>query len=393
MIQNAIAAASIVGLVSFGITYLLMPPVRNYAIHKGWLDRPDGKRKIHTQSTPRVGGVAIGFGLSGGMLVMILLGAFSTGINMVVIIAMFVGMGVIILTGVMDDLQQIRARYKMLGQAMATLPLLFCNDLLVPVGHLLGGSTPAMMLAYPLVFGWALFIMNAVNLLDGLDGLAGGISLLSFIFLAAIVGIQGSVFLFTVAVCGALVAFLRYNIYRAKVFLGDSGSLLLGYLLAVLALVTLSSHPAANTFMSILVILGVPILDTWMTIARRVVRKRDPFAPDCEHLHHRVLRRTFGHQFRATIFFYVIGGLLGFVGLLIAQSGFWDSILLTAVSGTMGLILLWELDYFDRSSYLLASHNVSIIPGKEVPLRHRLNSTSPKQQYHRGPIGHFPPKR
>ncbi len=396
MFSFSLASAFLIGLVAFGITYLLMPAVRRVAFEKDWVDAPDGKRKIHRDRMPRVGGLAIWFGIVGGLLVTILMGrAFEAGdvagvLSMRSVLCLMAGATIVVATGLLDDIFQIRARYKLLGQFLAFVPVLLCGEVVAAVATLLGGGTPATILAFPLIIGWGMFIMNAVNLLDGMDGLAGGVTLIALLFLALMGGMGGMMLLFLMTAAGAVMAFLRYNLPPAKVFMGDTGSLLLGYLLGVFALVSLVAEPTVSRMLALLVMLGLPILDTGMTIARRIARKRDPFAPDREHLHHRVLGRMFGHQPRALLVFYLLGIGLGLFALLIDRSELRTAALLTALVAGLGLFMLWELDYFDRASY--RRHVAPQGKAPEEEKRKPLRKTQITMKTHlRGPVRHRPP--
>ncbi len=396
MFSYSLSSAFLIGLVAFGITYLLMPAVRRVALDKDWVDTPDGKRKIHLDRMPRVGGLAIWFGIVGGLLVTLIMGraieasAFSGIMSMRSVLCLMAGATVVVATGLLDDIFQIRARYKLLGQFLAFVPVLLCGEVVAAVATLLGGGTMATILAFPLIIGWGMFIMNAVNLLDGMDGLAGGVTLIALLFLALMGGMSGMMLLFLMTAAGAVMAFLRYNLPPAKVFMGDTGSLLLGYLLGVFALASLVAEPTVSRMLALFVTLGLPILDTGMTLARRIARKRDPFAPDREHLHHRVLGRMFGHQPRALLVFYLLGIGLGLFALLIDQSDVGMAVLLTAFVAGLGLFMLWELNYFDRASYRKHAMPSGKPSGEEK--RKTLRKTHlPMQTHLRSPVRRHPP--
>lgn len=195
---------------------------------------------------------------------------------------------------------------------------------------------------------------------------------------------------FLIAASGAVAAFLRFNLPPAKVFMGDTGSLLLGYLLSVFALASLVAEPTVNRMLALIVVMGLPILDTVMTIARRVARKRDPFAPDREHLHHRVLSRLFGHQPRALLVFYLLGIGLGLFALLIDQSDLRTGVIISLFVACLGLFMVWELDYFDRASY--RRHSVSKEAAQTEEKRNTYRKTHLRMETHlRGPVRHRPP--
>ena len=396
MYSFSLVSVFLIGFVAFGITYLLMPGVRKLALRHDWVDHPDGKRKIHEVRMPRVGGLAIGFGILGGLLVALIIGGAFAGdpesgvLSLQSVVCLLIGAVVIVVTGLLDDIFQIRARYKLLGQFLAFVPVLMCREVIAAVASLLGGGAVATVLAFPLVLGWGMLLMNAVNLLDGMDGLAGGIALIAMLFMGVLGGLNGMMLFFLVAAIGAVAAFLRYNLPPAKVFMGDTGSLLLGYLLSVFALASLVAAPTLSRMLALIVIMGLPLLDTGMTIARRIARKRDPFAPDREHLHHRILVRVFGHQPRALLIFYLIGIGLGLFALLIDQSNYWTALVIAGGVAGLGLFMLWELEYFDRASYQRNGKPKGVPEGNGK----RQVSRKTHLTLHRGlrePIRHRPP--
>ena len=362
MIMGALSSLNffLIGIGAFGVTYLLIPTVRQFAIRRDWLDQPDGKRKIHTESTPRSGGLAIWFGMMGGLFIALFLLLFfkaeglgmDGGLSPMTNILLFVGTTVAAFTGLYDDVFQIKARMKLAAQVVAALPVLLCPELIEAVTWMLGGGALAEWAAYPLLLLWVLFFMNALNLIDGLDGLAGGVGLVALIFMVAVGGFTGSLFIISIALGGALLAFLRYNFPPASVFMGDMGSLLIGYLLAVLSLSALSMEPSVPRLLALIVLLGVPALDTVMAFFRRAMLGLDPMAPDSDHLHHRVLVRVLGNQKRAVTSLYGFAVGLGLVALVIATSPIAVALLFFGAVLGIGGFLIWDLGYFNRASYV-----------------------------------------
>ncbi|GIV60417.1 undecaprenyl/decaprenyl-phosphate alpha-N-acetylglucosaminyl 1-phosphate transferase [Rhodocaloribacter litoris] len=376
MLPYSLSSVLLIGIVAFGITYLLMPAVRRFAVNVNWVDAPDGHRKIHVQSIPRVGGLAIWFGLVGAVLVILMTGRgfevdrLSGHLATRSMLCLFAGATLAVATGLLDDVFQLRARYKLLGQVLSVVPVLFCRELVAGVVVLFGGGLPATLLAYVFIAGWVVFMMNAVNLIDGMDGLAGGVALIALFFMVLLGGMTGPVLLFCIAFGGALMAFLRYNLPPARVFMGDTGSLLIGYLLAILALTSLAADPSWSRALALIVVLALPVLDTTMTLVRRLARRRDPFAPDREHLHHRVLGRLFGSQPRAVMVFYLLGIGQGLYALFMVRWSTGVAFLLFGVAVLLGLLLLWELGYFDPGSYRpVTPASPSLRPSRRVKER------------------------
>lgn len=352
-------SALIAGLTAFGVTYLLMPAITQYARRKAWVDSPDGGRKSHAAATPRTGGVAIWFGIFAGVLVSLFLatGLGSAGsliaipFSTVTALSILAGGSVAALIGFYDDTRPLGAPVKLLAQIVAATPLVASPEFVQAATDLLGGGALASWMAYPLIIGWVVFVMNAINLVDGLDGLAGGLTVIAVSFFVILGGLTGGPLLLALALMGAVLAFLRFNMPPARTFMGDTGSLLIGYLLGVLSLVVVQAEPTTNRAMAVLVILGIPSLDTVMSVVRRLALGRSPLRADNDHMHHRMLSRAAGIHARAVTIFYLIGCTLGLLGLLIALASPVSANIIVGVAGSLALIVLWDLGYFDITSY------------------------------------------
>lgn len=352
-------SALLAGLTAFGVTYLLMPSITRYARAKSWVDQPDGERKNHSAATPRTGGVAIWFGVVGGVLVSVLLatgtgaglGYFEMPFSMITALTVLAGGSIAALVGFYDDTRPLGAPVKLLAQVIAATPLVASSEFMGAVTTLLGGGAVAAVLAYPALVLWVVFVMNAVNLIDGLDGLAGGLTVIAISFFVILGGLAGGPLMLALALIGAVLAFLRFNVPPAKVFMGDTGSLLIGYLLAVLSLVVVHAEPTTNQAMAVLVVLGIPGLDTVMSVVRRVALGRNPLRADSDHLHHRMLKRCFGIHARAITIFYLIGCTLGLLALLIAFADATAANIIVGVASALAMIVLWDLGYFDITTY------------------------------------------
>jgi UDP-GlcNAc:undecaprenyl-phosphate/decaprenyl-phosphate GlcNAc-1-phosphate transferase len=353
---NAILA----GLTAFGVTYLLMPSIARYAQQRAWVDVPDGDRKIHSAATPRTGGIAVWFGILAGVLVSLFLatamgggvGLLAVPFSKVTALAILSGGSVAALVGFYDDTRPMGAPVKLLAQIVAATPLVASTEFIAAVSTLLGGGAIGAILAYPVVIIWVVFVMNAINLIDGLDGLAGGLSVIVISFFVILGGLTGGPLLLALALMGAVLAFLRFNVPPARVFMGDTGSLLIGYVLAVLSLVVVQAEPTTNRAMAVLVILGLPGLDTVMSVVRRLALGRSPLRADSDHLHHRMLSRASGIHARAVTIFYMIGCTLGLLGLVIGFADVASANIIVGVVGALAMIVLWDLGYFDITTYV-----------------------------------------
>ncbi|PNU20288.1 undecaprenyl-phosphate alpha-N-acetylglucosaminyl 1-phosphate transferase [Geothermobacter hydrogeniphilus] len=262
---------------------LLTPCLIRWAHSRGILDQPGGRKK-HSTGVPRLGGIAIFLGASLGILCV---GTLSR--EMVAILA---GGFLIWLTGVIDDGMEIRPAVKLMGQILGVSVAVFWGGIhIANLGNLFGGGDVLLSADCGRVFTvFAIVgVINAVNMLDGLDALAAGFGLIAlFAFLVLGIGCGNeTVVIYCLAVGGGVVGFIRYNIHPAKIFMGDSGSLFLGYSLGIIAVV-LSQGCGGKPIQPILplIILGVPIIDTLVVMFRRIAKGKNPLSPDRTHLHY-----------------------------------------------------------------------------------------------------------
>jgi UDP-GlcNAc:undecaprenyl-phosphate GlcNAc-1-phosphate transferase len=316
----------LVFLVGLTVTYLLTPVVRSVAIRFGVVDLPDARRP-HKRPTARGGGVAVVLGVQVACLVAVLFpwpkvtGALDFGWWEKFALASLV----LLVVGVVDDVRGMKPWIKLGGQVAAALLMWFSGT---HFGQLLGHDLPAPV-DCALVVIWLVAIINAFNLIDGLDGLASGLAIISAVGLSGILIMQkapGEVLLL-LGFIGACLGFLRYNFHPATVFLGDTGSMFIGFTLGVVSLQTFNKNTFLISLTIPIMVLGVPIYDALLAIWRRTVRswmndgkspgvKRGIMQPDVEHLHHRLSKSGLSTQ-RVATFLYIVNGGLVTVGLLI----------------------------------------------------------------------------
>lgn len=296
-------------LVGAGLAYLAVwvctPLVRKWALRLGIIDYPDFHRKKHKGPIPLVGGVVIGIGL----LISIGWYALASQIWEVALALpswpVWVGLGGTLVLGFWDDWKNVHFQAKLVIQVCIA-------SFIIASGYRFDLSWMELGEAGPLVYSslevaltllWIVGIVNAVNLIDGLDGLAGGVALIGLVSLSIVSLLAGEtgIFPFVAAVCGGLVAFLYYNTSPASVFLGDHGSLFLGYVLAMSALIGGASLPSFYVLVIPIFALSYPIWDTSISIFRRVIRRSSPFHADHDHVHHRLLSKFKG-QHRPVVF-------------------------------------------------------------------------------------------
>lgn len=297
--------------VSFLVTLLTTPLMIFIGKKCGLVDKPDA-RKIHKEPIPRVGGVAIFLGFFIGCLV---LGRF--GEQMLALMAASV---IIMLLGFVDDARNIPPIAKLIGQAVAAF-LVVRSGLVVEflTNPFTGGEMSLGWLSVPLTMVWLIGMSNAVNLIDGMDGEAAGVSAISAGMIAIICVLQGPQSVAAVAglLAAACIAFLVFNFNPAKIFMGDSGSLFIGFALATISIMGFSK---SATFISVvipIIILGTPIMDTFFAILRRLFSHKPVFEADKGHMHHRLLQRGLSQK-KAVLIIYAVTFLLGIAAILMS---------------------------------------------------------------------------
>jgi UDP-GlcNAc:undecaprenyl-phosphate/decaprenyl-phosphate GlcNAc-1-phosphate transferase len=302
-------------VVALALSLAFTPLVRSLALRWNFVDLPDNKRKVHGKPIPRIGGIAVGLAYFGSCLAaLIILPRFSieAHFGFSAIKAIAPATLLIFLVGVADDIFTLKAWQKFAVQILAAALVVTAGVHLGEFSYLTG--YPALAKAVTIV--WLVACTNAVNLIDGLDGLAGGIALLATIttLIASLMNGQVELTMATAPLAGALVGFLVFNFNPASIFLGDSGSLVLGFLLGCYGVLWGAKSPTKLGMIAPLMALSVPLLDTTLAVARRFLRSQPIFRPDRSHIHHRLLARGLTHR-RAVLFLYVAGGIAGILSL------------------------------------------------------------------------------
>jgi len=298
------------------LTLLLMPLSIRLARLAGAVDHPD-TRKVHAADMPRLGGLAIGIAF-----VAVCLLSLSGSPE---VLALMVGAVVIVLTGLADDIWQIRPWQKFVGEIIgASLFVSLSGVQLENLGNLMGtGPITTGSFAFPFTVFAIVGVVNALNLSDGLDGLAGGLSAVACLFLGyfAFMSHDWACLSVIVILFSCLMGFLYYNAYPAKVFMGDAGSLTLGFVLVSVA-VLLAGKDTGVQPISMPLILALPTVDTLLVMTQRLLHGLSPFLPDRTHLHHRLLNMGFSHAAVIPILYSVMA-LFGFVAILMMGQPEW----------------------------------------------------------------------
>ncbi len=296
------------------IAYALTPPVRVLAFKLGAVDVPLDNRRMHTKPIPRVGGLAIYLSF---LLSTMLLCDFTPEL-----VSIWVGGGIITILGVIDDIFHLNPGVKFLVQLLAAV-FAVVNGCVIDHINIGGEYIMLGIFSYPLTILWIVGLTNAINIIDGLDGLACGVSLISSISLFCVVLLQGDSAhaVVTAVLAGACLGFLPFNSNPARIFMGDTGALFLGYALAVISVQGVFKLHAVLSFAAPLLVFAFPLLDTSFAIFRRLLARKSPFAADRGHLHHRLVDMGFTHKESVKIL-YAICGILGLVAVFCTESMF-----------------------------------------------------------------------
>jgi UDP-GlcNAc:undecaprenyl-phosphate GlcNAc-1-phosphate transferase len=305
-------------------TLVATPAVRKQALRFDLTDKPSA-RKIHERVVPRVGGVALFFGffLSFGLLFLFRQRSFAAeslfADNRAIYFA--VGAALIFLLGLLDDIFGLSSLVKFVGQLLVAL-LIYCWGFQITAVTIPFGLDFSLgIFSLPVTVFWFVLVINAINLVDGLDGLAAGICLfvsLSMLFVCTVNNQIASALAFA-ALAGALIGFLRYNFYPASIFMGDSGSYFLGYCLAVLSIAGTIKGEVTTAMLIPVIALGVPLIDTLWAPIRRFARGQNMFLPDNKHIHHRLVKFGFTHR-RAVLSLYALTVILGICSMILVHA-------------------------------------------------------------------------
>lgn len=307
---------------------LLTPLIMKLAYKIGAVDYPN-KRKVHQKVMPRLGGLAIYIAFLFGSM------WFHEELS-TYFLYVWLGSVMIICVGILDDKYGLSAKTKFCLQLAIAIFVVVGGDIHIKLLDVpFGGKTNLGYLSIPVSVIWVVALMNAINLIDGLDGLAAGVSAIALSTISILAFSTGNIevgVLSLILVCSIL-GFLKYNFYPAKIFMGDTGSLFLGYMIGVISLMNFKNV----TFFSLIipiVLLAVPIGDTFFAIIRRIVNNRPLSAPDKSHLHHCLLNLGYSHR-KTVIIIYVISGLFSIAALCLSKSLLWSSLVI------LGLLILF----------------------------------------------------
>lgn len=326
-------------LVGVIISFVMTPFAKKIAYKVGAIDVPKDDRRVHKKPIPRMGGLAIYL----GVLVSIFLAVKIFGRHSIIgsqiifgqdimnqIYGMLLGGTLIVLMGIVDDIKPLSAKVKLAVQIISALILIkFGMKIEMMNIPFIDKTIKLYALSIPITIFWIVGITNTLNLIDGLDGLAAGVATIAALSLSYVAFVNGRdiTVIMTLAIAGACVGFLPYNFNPAKIFMGDTGSLFLGYMLAAISIHGLVKGATAIATVVPVLALGLPIFDTTCAILRRLLNGRPIMEADKGHLHHKLLSTGMGQK-RTVLILYGISGIFGVSAALMSKSKSWDSVII-----------------------------------------------------------------
>ena len=329
-------------IIAVVISLFMTPIAKKIAVKVGAIDIPKDERRVHKKPMPLMGGLAIYISIIVASL--IFLSVDKT------LVSIIIGGTIIVISGIIDDIKGLSPRMKLLFQIIAAIVLIFGDvkiDALTNPFTQSSNLIPLNGFSIPITIFWVVGITNTLNLIDGLDGLASGVAMiasLSFLFVANKFNyIQ--VMIMSSIVAGACLGFLPYNFNPAKIFMGDTGALFLGFILAALSIEGVMKSVATIAVVVPIIILGVPIFDTTFAIFRRLLNGKSIAEADKGHLHHRLLKMGFSQK-KTVLILYSISAIFGLCAILIAKTNSKRAVIMSMLvfiitillAGKMGLI-------------------------------------------------------
>lgn len=312
-------------IVVFTFSALIMPYTSKIARHIGAIDIPKDDRRVHTKPIPKLGGL--------GIFASFLFGYMLFGIQSIEMNSILIASIIIIVTGIIDDIKTLDAKYELLGQFIAALVITFYGKILLTNLTIPGVNIEFGIFAYPVTIFFILGCTNIIRLIDGLDGLSSGISSIFYLTIGIIAFFQGRVdtleITMTFIMLGSCLGFLVHNFHPAELFAGEAGSSFMGFTIAVISLLGYKGTLLTSLLVPIL-ILSIPILDTLLAILRRMLKKKPIFEADKEHLHHQFLKMNFSQR-GTVITIYIIDILFSIVSIFYALHDANKGIILFAI--------------------------------------------------------------
>lgn len=332
---------ALLALLSAIVSLIITPILINYIKKRDITDKPN-HRKVHTAPIPTSGGLAIFLSFAVGLLILRPDDTYH---------AFIIGGGiVIVLLGFFDDVYDLSAKFKFFVQLAVASTIVLWGGLQVEFINLpFGGQVEFGFLSSVITIFWIVGVTNAMNLIDGLDGLAAGVSSIALVTIAGMAAIMGNVYVFTMAIVlfFSTVGFLRYNFYPAKIFMGDTGALFLGFMISVLSLLGFKNVTVISFIIPIF-ILGVPIADTLIAMVRRYINKQPMTSPDSSHMHHRLVKLGLTHR-QTVLFIYVLSAMFSIAAILFSMTTVWGSIIIFSIAILAIQVLIENLELINKN--------------------------------------------
>ena len=331
VIGYVLLALVLAGVVSFATT----PLIKALSVKVGAIDVPRDGRRMHDHPIPRMGGLAIFLGFIISVLLLMPLDQPKQG--------MLLGAVIIVVLGIFDDIYALSAKLKFVVQIAAACVAVFSgNRIEVLSNPNIFSSNPYWelgVLSVPVTIIWIVALTNAVNLIDGLDGLACGVSTISSVttLVIALLVSEGDVAVMMGALAGACIGFLPYNLNPAKIFMGDTGATFLGYILGTVSVNGMFKLPTIISFVVPFLILGLPIFDVCFAVVRRLAKGQSPMSPDRSHIHHRLIDMDLSQK-QAVGILYVISAILGLSAVVLTASTAGRAMIFLAAMAAAGLV-------------------------------------------------------
>ena len=343
MIDNSLTMTSLFAFIlALAISFACTPAVRMLAIKIKAVDVPKDNRRMHKVPIPRMGGLAIFAGFLVSVLFFVPLGTEFRSI--------LIGALILVVLGIIDDIVALKPKTKFAGQIIAALiPALSGVSIHGIVNPFVPGQYSTLgIFSIPFTVIWIVGITNAVNFIDGLDGLACGVSAIATVTMFIIAVLFGEIYiaLMMAALAGACLGFLPYNMNPAKIFMGDTGSMFLGYILATVSIQGLFKFYAVISFAVPFILLGLPIFDTGFAIVRRLLKGQSPLQADRGHVHHRLIDLGFDQK-QSVAILYAFSALMGLTAVILARTNE-SKLIILAIAVLVCFFLAMSLMSFEK---------------------------------------------
>ncbi|HEY8361246.1 MAG TPA: MraY family glycosyltransferase [Tissierellaceae bacterium] len=326
------------------ISFVLTPIVRRIAIKTGAMDIPKDNRRVHKEPMPLIGGLAIFFAV---IIVTLIFLPLTREI-----ISMIIGSAIIVMGGIIDDYKELSPKKKFLFELIAGIVLIIGGIKIDFITNPFSKDIALLdlkWLSIPVTLFWIVGITNTLNFIDGLDGLSAGVAMISSLTLMIVAGKFGysNIIILSAAMAGACLGFLPFNFNPAKIFMGDTGALFLGFMLSAITIEGVMKSVATIAIVAPILILSVPIFDTTFAIFRRLLNGQSIVAADKGHLHHRLLSRGFSQR-KSVLILYGISALFGVIAILVSQANSKQAVYLSIALLLATVLIAIKLGIFEK---------------------------------------------